>query len=226
MTTKYCKHCSHDIPLEEWSWVYRTKWGERRMRDRCRNCQNSYQRGLQSTPEGRLRLAKQYKRRKAAGLIHVPSWEEKTPAQRAGVAASVRRHRAKHATAYKAKDRQYKALQRHPSYTVMGLAILDHYGHQCLACARPFATCRRTWDHIQPLRPDSPPADNDWLNLQPLCAGCNAKKRLIYQDYRPDGGAFIANHLAKHPELSIQSVALYRRPSITRIAAKSRRLAK
>lgn len=213
----YCKRCDRMVPLSEWSGAFRKAVGRMVWRDRCRLCVNAYQQALQSTPEGKARVAAMYKRRKSAGLIKALPWSLKTPEQRQRVADTVRAFRLRNHSSYNAKDRQYKALRRHPGYMVMGHAVRQHYDNACLACKRSFTMVQATWDHVRPLCPTSPPADNDWPNLQPLCRRCNTQKRLLATDYRPDGGAWIIEHLLAHPELSTQSLALYRRPGVTRL---------
>ncbi len=211
MTTRYCKHCDLDIPLESWPKTKRK--GRVIYRDRCSPCQNAYQRALQSTPAGKARLAAQYQQRKAAGLIVTVPWSEKSEKQRKAQASSLKRYRERNGAKTREMDRQYKFFRTHPGYRIMLVAIRGHYGASCVCCGSMPGICT---DHVIPLVPESPAALNDWPNIQLLCRRCNTQKRLLATDYRPDGGAFIRGHLAAHPELSTQSLALYKRPKVTR----------
>jgi len=60
------------------------------------------------------------------------------------------------------------------------LAILDKYGHKCLACG---ITENISVDHVIPLRKGG---SNYPHNLQPLCVSCNSSKKNRYIEYRPD----------------------------------------
>lgn len=57
-------------------------------------------------------------------------------------------------------------------------AILERYGHQCLACGSKNVTV----DHVVPL---SRGGRHEASNVQPLCASCNASKGTKTVDYRP-----------------------------------------
>jgi len=59
-------------------------------------------------------------------------------------------------------------------------AILDKYGHKCLACG---TTENISVDHVIPLRKGG---SNYPHNLQPLCVSCNSSKKNRYIEYRPD----------------------------------------
>ncbi len=213
MTTRYCKRCDRDVPLADWSFLKRSHWPEAKPRDRCKECQNRYQRSIQSTPEGKARLVTQYQHRKAAGLIVTVPWGQKTEAQRKAQTGSLKRHRARNGEKTREMDRQYKFFRRHPGYRTMLMAIRAHYGAECMCCRVRPGVCT---DHVVPLQPESPASLNDWPNIQLLCRICNTQKRLLRTDYRPDGGAFILAHLVANPALSTQSLALYKRPKVTR----------
>lgn len=59
-------------------------------------------------------------------------------------------------------------------------AILDRYGHRCVACGRSDALL--TKDHVRPLaRAGANTADN----LQPLDGSCNSRKGAKWIDWRP-----------------------------------------
>lgn len=59
-------------------------------------------------------------------------------------------------------------------------AMLDRYGHQCLAC---HATDKRlVSDHVIPLARGG---SNTIDNIQPLCEQCNNRKKARTIDYRP-----------------------------------------
>ena len=161
-----------------------------------------------------MALKAQYQKRKAQGITYIKPWADKTPQERQRQAVAVKRHRKAHQVYNRATDRLYKALRRHPGFKPMLLAMRAHYGSLCLCCKVKPANCT---DHVVPMTPDCSPALNDWPNLQLLCRSCNTQKRLLSTDYRPDRGAWIIAHLAAHPELSTQSLALYRRPSVTRL---------
>jgi len=156
-----------------------------------------------------------------------PAWKDKTPEQRKASADAVKRWRARHLDESRKRDQLYKALRRHPGYQPMAKAVLEHYGYHCLLCPTPFKVPTGSgvvWDHVVPLTAETPKELNDWPNLQPLCRKCNTQKQLITVDYRPDQGAFVRAHLEAHPELSTQSLELYKRPTVTRIAGSSGRL--
>lgn len=195
--------------------AYRKKAGRKVARHLCGPCTNAYQRSIQSTPEGKARLQAQYQRRKALGFRSTARWAEKTETQKLALTAAVRRSHVKHGALYREMDRQYKFFRRHPSYTPMILTIRAHYGAECMCCRVKPGICT---DHVVSLQPESPASLNDWNNIQLLCRSCNTQKRLLSTDYRPDGGAFIRAHLAARPELSTQSLALYKRPDVTRAA--------
>jgi 5-methylcytosine-specific restriction endonuclease McrA len=59
------------------------------------------------------------------------------------------------------------------------LAVLDLYGHRCLACGASNVELER--DHVIPL---GPPHSDEITNIQPLCRSCNASKGNKAIDYR------------------------------------------
>ncbi|MEV5007324.1 HNH endonuclease signature motif containing protein [Streptomyces sp. NPDC055692] len=61
-------------------------------------------------------------------------------------------------------------------------ALLDLYGHRCLACDGPGPLQP---DHVVPL--SWPGASNGIDNIQPLCGPCNRRKSDKHIDYRPEG---------------------------------------
>jgi len=64
--------------------------------------------------------------------------------------------------------------------------VLDIYGAACLACGKPEVTI----DHVVPV---SEGGLNTIVNVQPLCSYCNTSKGTKTIDYRPDGGAAVAD---------------------------------
>ena len=197
--------------------VKRAKWPEARPHFECRECINARAREYTRRPAVKVALAAQYRDRKARGITYAKPWADKTPQQRQAAAQSVKRFRQRTQPVNRALDRQYSALKRHPGYRFMLLAMREHYGTLCLCCKVKPGICT---DHVVPMKPDDHPSLNDWPNLQLLCRGCNTQKRLLATDYRPDLGAWIVAHLALHPELSTQSLLLYRKPTVTRLGRR------
>lgn len=212
----FCKYCNRNVWLEDWSKSIRN--GRVVYRERCKSCLNAYQRERLASPEAKVRLQEQYRKRKAAGLVKALSWQQRTPEQKARAVDAVRAWRKRNQFTDIPLQNAHRSLSRHPSNAIMRRFLADTYGAACLCCKSAPGVCL---DHVQPLTIESLRADptaNDWPNLQPLCRRCNTQKRLMATDYRPDHGEAIKAHLAAHPELSIQSLALYRRPKVTRIA--------
>jgi 5-methylcytosine-specific restriction endonuclease McrA len=58
------------------------------------------------------------------------------------------------------------------------LALVEFYGHRCLACG---SGENITVDHVVPLSLGDP---NDISNIQPLCERCNVEKGATIRDYR------------------------------------------
>lgn len=56
------------------------------------------------------------------------------------------------------------------------------YSHKCLACGRSEPEIKLTLDHVIPLADGG---THTIANVQPLCWGCNARKRATTVDYRP-----------------------------------------
>lgn len=63
------------------------------------------------------------------------------------------------------------------------LDLKDHYGNSCLACGRSEPEIKITPDHVVPLKKGG---SNSIDNIQPLCWGCNASKRIKVIDYRAE----------------------------------------
>lgn len=86
--------------------------------------------------------------------------------------------------AHRRRERMRAVTERHLTRAEW-IRIRDHYGPACLCCG---AIDPLTIDHVMPIAMKGP---NDAPNIQPLCWGCNHKKRATYHDYRPDKGAWI-----------------------------------
>jgi len=170
-------------------------------------------------PGAKLKAQQAYALKVAAGW-RAKRWADKTPAERAVCMASVKRFRAAHSVSYRSLESQSKRIRRHPSRRIIWPLIVAHYGGFCICCG----LLPPVIDHVVPLRADGS-ALNDWPNVQPLCRSCNSIKgqmAVSSTDYRPDGGAWIVGLLAERPELSVSSLALFRRPGEAARAAALR----
>lgn len=110
----------------------------------------------------------------------VRRWREANPER---VRELKRRWKKAHPESSRAYVRRRKALLRGGTgghSEAEWVALCAQYGGRCLRCSR--TDTKLTRDHIVPV---SKGGTDNIDNIQPLCAGCNNKKRTRTIDYRP-----------------------------------------
>ena len=114
-------------------------------------------------------------------LKHDKRWRENNPDKHKAKLVRWRKENPSKNHEYQIKRRQYETNGKFTARDWR--ALLDRYGHQCLACHA--IDKKLVADHVIPL---SRGGTNTIDNIQPLCELCNMKKHTMRTDYRPNLG--------------------------------------